>query len=295
MDDRALWDLICAAHRGIFPFFDPLFGRYAAEHGLTPRGLGLLLAAPTFEPETLSPARLRVRNPYSAAEAYQQELEAVARAGFFSESPEGEFSLTVTGRLGVLDLIAAGRLLMAKADPLPPADSARLAALTGCLVHAALDTPMLGENWSIGLSYRLMPETEPPLPYFEQAVSCLYAYRDDAHLAAWKPSGLDAPAIETLTLLWRGEADSLAVVYEKLKRRGHPSEVYTQALNRLRARGLVSGQDASLQMTGQGKSLREIIEQDTDHYFYAPWLCLAKAEKAELAGLSTRLRDGLQP
>ena len=37
---------------------------------------------------------------------------------------------------------------------------------------------------------------DPPLPYAEQALSCLAAYRDDAHLSAWRPSGLSAPALE---------------------------------------------------------------------------------------------------
>jgi hypothetical protein len=182
---------------------------------------------------------------------------------------------------------------MAQADPLPSADANRLAALAGRLARAALDTPTTPENWSVRLSYRIMPEAEPPLPYFEQAVSCLHAFRDDAHLAAWKSGGLDAPALETLTLLWRGEADSLEAVCEKLKGRGHPPQVYAGALAELRKRGFLEGLDAGPRLTESGKSFREKIEQDTDRYFFASWSCLSDADKVEMAGLATRLRDGL--
>ncbi|MDP2976702.1 MAG: hypothetical protein Q8N45_10895, partial [Anaerolineales bacterium] len=75
------------------------------------------------------------------------------------------------------------------------ADSQRIALLLCRIVEKSLETPPPPDTWSICLSYKLMPETEPPLPYIEQAVSCLNGYRDDAHLAAWKPGGLDAPAL----------------------------------------------------------------------------------------------------
>ncbi len=138
-----------------------------------------------------------------------------------------------------------------------------------------------------------MPELTPPLPYIEQTVSCLNAYRDDAHLAAWMPSGLDALTLETLTLLWRGEADSLEAVCEKLKGRDHPRQVYADALGELRKRGCLEGTDASPRLTEAGKAFRERIEQDTDRYFFTPWSCLTGAEKVELASLVTHLRDGL--
>ena len=293
MDNPELWDLTRATHRAIMPFYAPFFDRYAVEHGLTPRGLGWLFAALTFEPETITPIRLRVRNPYTAADIYLKELGAAAGAGFFVEAPQTEFSLAPSARAGTLRLIADGRALMAQADPLPPADSSRLASLSGRLARAALDTPPMPENWSIRLSYRIMPEAEPPLPNFEQAVSCLHAYRDDSHLAAWKPGGLDAPALEALTLLWRCEADSLESVCEKLKGRGHLTQVYAGALAELRKRGFLEGPDAGPRLTESGKSFREKIEQDTDRYFFAPWSCLTDAEKVEMAGLATRLRDGL--
>jgi len=181
---------------------------------------------------------------------------------------------------------------MADVDPLPPVDSQRLAGLFDRLVQSSLNTPPPPDTWCISLSYKLMPAAHLPLPYTEQAISCLAGYRDDAHLAAWQPSGLSATALESLTFLWRGEADSLDAVCEKLAHRGHPRQVYAGALAELRERGFVAGPDSAPQVTEAGQTFRDQVEADTDRYFFAPWTCLDEAEKAELAGLLTRLRDG---
>ena len=139
-----------------------------------------------------------------------------------------------------------------------------------------------------------MPAPTPPLPYIEQAISCLAGYRDDAHLAAWQPSGLSATALETLTFLWRGEADSLDTVCERLAHRGHPRQVYAEAQAELRERGFIEGPDNAPRLAEAGRTFRDQVEADTDRYFFTPWACLNDAERAELADLLIRLRDGLQ-
>lgn len=128
----------------------------------------------------------------------------------------------------------------------------------------------------------------------EQALSCLAAYRDDAHLSAWRPSGLSPTALEALTLLWRGEADSLETVCEKLPHRGHPPQVYAQALDELREREFIAGPDYALRVTAAGQRFRDEIEDKTNRYFFGPWTSLNEAEKVVLADLLTRLRNGLK-
>jgi hypothetical protein len=183
---------------------------------------------------------------------------------------------------------------MSKADPLPAEEGRRLAQLLGCLVQACLFTPPPPDTWRIRLSYQLMPAEAPPLPYIEQSLSCLQAYRDDAHLAAWQPSDLSAPALEALTLIWRSEAGSLDALYNRLAIRGFESHDYHAALNELRLRGLLEGKDTALRLTANGVSFRDQIEQDTDRYFFTPWDCLTTVDKKELACLLSTLRGGLR-
>ncbi|MFQ5340141.1 MAG: hypothetical protein ACE5F6_01195 [Anaerolineae bacterium] len=293
MDDHELWELTHEAWAALGAHLDPIIERLSAESGVDHAAWGLLLAALTLEPETTTPARLQVRGPYTAAEGYRTRLAAAAEQGHLTEVAPDEYRLTDTGHAATQRFIEELRAIMADVDPLPPADSQRLAGLFDRLVQSSLHTPPPPNTWSIRLSHRLMPAPHPPLPYTEQAISCLAGYRDDAHLAAWQPSGLSATALESLTLLWRGEANSFDAVCEKLAHRGHPRQVYAGALTELRERGFVAGPDSSPRVTDAGQTFRDQVEADTDRYFFAPWSCLDEAEKAELSGLLSRLRDEL--
>ena len=294
MDNPDLWLLMGTTSRAIAPSYEPVFDRFCADFDLDAWTFGLLLAAFTFQPESITPARLQVRGPYTAASSFLERLLRAAEKGFLVETAPGVFHLTAKGRQEIERALVEGRAAMAAADPLPAPESRELADLLGRLVQASLATPSPPDTWSISLSLKLMPVIQPPLPYIEQALSCLAGYRDDAHLAAWQPSGLSAAALEALTLIWRGEAASLALVARRLSARGHAVEVYAHALAELRQRGFLEGPDAGFYLTENGRLFRERVEQETNDYFFAPWDCLAPAERERLALLLTRLRDGLQ-
>jgi hypothetical protein len=183
---------------------------------------------------------------------------------------------------------------MARAEPGTQAASKELALLFDRLVRACLATPPPPETWSIRLSYQLMPDLEPPLPFIEQAISCLYAYRDDAHLAAWRNSNLSATALEVLTYMWRDEADSLEDLLDLLVNRGHSEEVYLDALAELREREFIAGSRSKLRVTPAGKGFRGQVELDTDSYFFTPWICLSSRDKGRMEELLVRLWDGLK-
>jgi DNA-binding MarR family transcriptional regulator len=95
-------------------------------------------------------------------------------------------------------------------------------------------------------------------------------------------------------MIWREEADSPAALAEKLERRGHDQAAYAEALDDLRGRGWVEGQDGVYRVTEHGRSLRQAAEDATDQLFYAPWSCLNDGETHELRQLLTQLRDQLQ-
>jgi hypothetical protein len=293
MDNSSLWGLMRGTHRSIIPTYEPLHERFCVKNGLDTQAVGWLLTALTLEPDTSSPERLLVRGPYTAAQVYEAQLARLARMAFMTEVAPLEYRLTTLGRDATSRLIAELRAAMAAADPLPLEDSLRIANLLGRLVRACLDTPPPPDTWSIDLAARLMPAAEPPLPYTEQAISCLHGYRDDAHLSAWQPSGMTAPALEALTLLCRGEADSLDELATALSHRGHPRQVYAEAFQELRLREFIEGEDDFPIVTEAGSDFRREVEAETDRLFYAPWKCLEPDEKDELYELLTRLKSEL--
>lgn len=293
MNESELWNLMREAWARLNEPIDRAVEAIIAETGLSGRDWGLLLAALTFEPENTTAAHLMVRSPYTAAEEYTFRLSTAAGLCFLEEVSPGAFRLTPAGRTSVRYFIETARAAMSAVDPLPPQDAGQLAEILDRLVRNCLETEPPPETWSIQLSFKLMPAPQPPLPFIEQAFSCLAAYRDDAHLAAWRSSDLTATALEVLTLLWRNEAKSLTEVLEKLVHRGHPSQVYANALDELRIRGLVEGTEHTLRLTQEGQRFRDQVEADTDRYFFGPWSILQETDKARLADLLTRLRDGL--
>lgn len=294
MNNRALWKLMQESISAIYPHYQPVVERYATQAGWDATVWILLLGALTPEPQTLSASRYQARNPYSAANGYVTRLAPAVEKGYLEEVEDGELHLTETGRSETQRFIDEVRKAMAAADPLQRAPAGQLTALLRRLMGMSLATPPPPSTLSIRFSLKLLPAQDPPLPYIEQAISCLAAYRDDAHLAAWQPSGLSATALESLTLLWRGEVGSLDTLVDKLARRGHPRQVYAQSLDELRAREFVSGPDEAPSVTAAGRKFRDEVESSTDRYFFGPWASLTEGDRAALRDLLSRLRDGLQ-
>ena len=135
--------------------------------------------------------------------------------------------------------------------------------------------------------------TAPALAWIDQYLSDLNAYRDDAHMASWQPSGIGGAAWEAFTCLWRGEARTLAELCDRLAFRGHAGQDYVDALEDLAARGWIAAAGEGYRLTDAGRAVREGAEQTTDAYFFAPWACLAESDLEELRALLVGLRDGL--
>lgn len=294
MDDLILWDLIRETGSAIASKYRPIIEKRLEKSGLDGRELSLLLAVRTFEPDNTTPAHLLVRNPYASAELYFARLSSTARLGYLGEIAPGEFRLTPEGRHLVDRFIEDARQAITDADPLVFSDSRQLAGALGKLVAKSLETAPPPNPWSIGLSFKLMPEVEPPLPYSEQAISCLAAYRDDAHLAAWRKTGLSAIGLEVLTFIWRGQAGSLRQLVDMLSHRGHPPEVYVGGVDELKEIDCIQGTDDELTLTEKGRVFRDKVEADTNKYFFAPWSHLSEEERIRLEDLLNQLIAGLR-
>jgi len=293
MEAAQLWELTRQVWSAIIGVYDPVFDRYLERNWLEPWSLGLLLATLTFEPEAATAARLSVRGPYTSDEVYRTRLADLAGRGYLAEAEPGAYRLSQQGRSELDAAMQDGYQAMTAADPLDWKDGQQLVDMLLRLVRACLEAPPPPDTWSISLSYKLMPVAELRLPLIEQAITCLSSYRDDAHLAAWRPSNLSPTALESLTLLWREQAASLSELFERLASRGRPQVEYARAIEELRGRGYLSGPDKALRLTPAGQAFRQQVEQDTDRMFYAPWECLNAADRQRMAALLVQLQTGL--
>ncbi len=297
MTDLDLWPLAWDALEALTVHYGPAINHAAEELGI-PAGqwYGWLMAARVFEPDPVSAASLHVRAAYLSPDQLAAALAQGARLGLLAPGDAGEYRLTAAGHAGVRRLIESAYAVMAPLRPLPEADLLRLAGLLRRLVEASLAAPEPPARWSLRIERNLDPgRTAPVVERLDQHLSDLAAYRDDSHLAAWRPHGVSGQAWEAFTMLWRGAARTVDELAAKLAHRGYTRDDYAAAVDELVHRGWVSAGEEGLDLTAEGRTVREEAERATDAYFYGPWSVLSEAELAELQTLLTGLRDGLLP
>ncbi len=289
-----LWPLVEEARRALGSHYDPAMERAAADSGLPSPEWSLLFPALTFEPDSFTVKRLRIRNPYSAPHVFQARLERLVNLGALTPEGEESYRLTEAGRAAIRQVIQAAYASMAPLSPLPAEDLEDLAGLLRTVVQASLDALEPPGKWCIVNSRAIDPGDDAPVMVrIDQYITDLAAYRDDAHLAAWQPLELSGHAWEAFTVLWRGEAGTAEEVQARLPRRGYSTSDYAEALRDLADRGWAAGDSGRFQLTAQGRDLRQEVEERTDRYFFAPWAILNESETGRLRNLTAQLRDGL--
>jgi predicted transcriptional regulator len=162
------------------------------------------------------------------------------------------------------------------------------------LVEAIVLAPEPGNKWSFCYSRWTDPGRDTPASVrTDQYLTDLYRFRDDAHIAAWKPYKVSGDAWEVLTLIWREEVKSPNELVEALSYRGRGAEDYVRILNELIDLGWVEITDQIYQVTAVGKKLRQEAEDRTDRIFFAPWESLNKDQINDLQNLLETLKDEL--
>jgi hypothetical protein len=155
---------------------------------------------------------------------------------------EGRLSLLLEG-IGGTHVFGAAHACLADVQPLPEEALRQINALLSHLVAATLAAPEPQEKWAIVYSRWTDPGAGTPGAVMPgsvltgQYLTDLLRFRDDAHVAAWKPYGISGHAWEALTFLWRDQAHTAKALAEQLPFRGHSSETYAQALAGLADRG----------------------------------------------------------
>ncbi len=186
--------------------------------------------------------------------------------------------------------------LIAAIEPPPDAQSGQLAALLGRVIAASLAGADPPGAWCLAHSRNRAPAADaPPLVQIFQYVEDLNAFRDDAHMAAWRPYDVSGQGWETFTHICDGRADTADALFDQLAHRGYSRTEYGAALEDLAGRGWIERAAAAgaYSATAAGHAVRAEAERLTDGYFYGPWSSLAEEEIAQTHTLLIRLRDRL--
>jgi DNA-binding MarR family transcriptional regulator len=271
--------------------YRPAMQQALADAGLEGRLWGMLLYAQGVEPQPLRVLWLHGFSPYTTAEVLGERVQEAASLGFLASAEDG-YWLTESGRRALHGSFAAVHQTLAGLELLPADDMRRLAELLRRLVDTSFAAPAPADLSHLRASRRTDPGAGLSFAaQIDQYLTDLNGFRDDSHLAAWRPYEIDGTAWEALTLIWRGEADTPEALAEKLAGRRQEPAAYAAALRSLAERGWVAEQAGLYSLTEQGRALRQQAEDETDRLFYEPWGSLDDGEAQELRLLLARLGD----
>jgi hypothetical protein len=226
-------------------------------------------------------------------------LAGLAENGFLVAAPAGEYRLTADTRKKLRITIAhLNTQILGTLRVLSEADLTRLADLLQRVVNSAAASPEPPGTWCIRRNRSSDPGPDAPvLARVLQYLTDLQAFRDDAHLAAWRDDNVSGPAWETLTHLWRSEAHTADELAEKLAMRGRSAADYAPFLAELVTRGWIEanpGEPGAYRVTETGEALRQAAEDATNRYYAAPWATLSADELRAVDTLLAAVRAGAE-
>lgn len=291
-DSSQVFQLLGETSGSIFPLarevMNPLFEEYFSEQ----RFYQPTFIAFQLSPRALTESLYRKRAPYNNPAAICENLADAAAAGYLEEVPDGGYRIGKKGKEAI-ELIHQRFYEHVNSVNQFPADKlTSLVKLLKKLVQSASKAEFSSGILSLELVQGGHLSVEPgSLAEVDQLLDDLYAFRDDAHIAAWAPIGVSGHVWEVLTFIWNGEAKSAPELAEKMPYRSFLEEEYQEALETLVGLGWIEKGDEGYQTTPEGAKIREDAEKKTDQNYFGPWSVLTAAELEELGSLLAELKQ----
>lgn len=294
-------DLMWQARRAYFSGPPPVRA-LAEEFGVRPDHVGhFIYCLQNYNPQALSAEHYLVRNCYDKKETLTEQFAELAADGLLANNEDGSFRVSEKG-LEFYRRVAEAMNPRWNIPTLADEEMERLLAMLGEVHEAMRNVPEPPAHWATTTRAKmgLRQPNDSHLGKLYDRIYDLWAYRDDAHLAAWRPNHAVEPRTwELFTTIWSGKARSVAKAAELLEKesgRGYTVREYGASLEDLLAWAwLEPAADADhFRPTEVGQQIRDEVERLTDEFFYIPWAILDEGETADLRDLLTRLRDKLR-
>ncbi len=291
---KKIWQIASGLPQIIHPITGPTIRPLFEANFEDPAVFQPMLMARGNAPQPLTEPDYGKRNPYTNPQRAGQLMSKAASAGYLQKE-NGGYSITNDGKEILDTLNDAFYQSLAEINPLDEEDSTRLVNLLEKLVDASVHSDEPSEKWSLVNCGHWYPNDDyGTLAKIDQYLDCLFAFRDDAHIASWKPYDVDGYVWESFSLIWGGETTSAEKLAEKLTNRGYDEADYAKAIDELLEMGWIEKDEAGYQPTAMGRKVRSQAEETTDRYFFSPWSCLEANDKNYLLNLLVRLKIGLE-
>jgi DNA-binding MarR family transcriptional regulator len=284
--------------QGIGAHTNPKIQEYLEDiEGLDGQDIAFVQIGYAFIPKPLIPESFIERGPYTNPKRFREQMDASVERGWLESVKDGGYKLSEKGNRLAESFFALGNEWFGSLPALSEEDTTRIAELLAKLVKKAHKLPEPARKPTLEIGIRLNPGPDAaPMLRVRRHLTDLAYYRDDVHIAAWKPYGVDGKVWETLTYTWREETSTAAEMAEQLSEyRDYNEADYAAAFKELVTLGWVTAENDKYLITEKGKKLRQEAEDATDQYFYAPFDALTKEEIKEFKTLLENLAEVVKP
>lgn len=280
------------ASASIYPLAQDMMGALFEKHYTERRFYLPTLVASGLAPKPMTLDVYSKRNPYANPTGIESLLSAAANDGYLAQDDNGGYTLTEKGANAINATNDAFYKRINEVNQFPADKLKELTGLLGKLVDACKKADLVNGNLCINISFNGHPRVEAgSLAQADQQIDDLNAFRDDSHISAWKPSGVNGHAWETFSFVWNGEANTVEKLVERLPFRNYTAEDYTKTLADLTQRGWTEPGIDGYKATAEGIKVREEAEDKTNQNHFGPWKVLTDDELTNLFELLNELKE----
>jgi len=291
-EEQKVFELMGETSSSIFPLAQHIMRPLFEEHFTEQRFYGPTFTAQNIGPKPISVELLNKRNPYANPAGLEKLLTEAAQAGYLESRGDGNFVISEKGAHAINSTNKVFYNHINRVNQFPAKKLNALTGLLGRLVDASSKADLANGRLALDISRSGHPAVEvASLAQADQQLDDLRAFRDDAHISAWTPTGVNGHTWETFSFVWNREANTVEKLVERLPFRNYSAEDYTKTLDDLAERGWIEPGTDGYITTETGKKLREDAEADTNNNFFAPWQILTDDEVTRLGELLNELRE----
>ena len=237
------------------------------------------------------------RDPFSNPEKFERLFPRLEIKGWIVPMyDEGRFEVTKKAREAVRQIIQAGDNHLLKLEATKDGNLERLLLFLKQIVLANNAAPEPPEKWAIEKRFHVANKNSPVIVQIRECLMDLFAYHDDAHLAAARPHFNQAGIVWTvLGSVATGSANTAEQMAETMEFRGYETFEYEAAIEAAIEVGWLETAETpdTFRPTQKGRELRDKVEKLTDKYFYRPWGTFPPNELDEFYDLLIKLREQL--
>ena len=291
-DQSQVFQLLGETAVSIFPIAGEIMGPLFEENFTEQRFYQPVFIAYQLSPKILTETLFQKRAPYTNPDAIHENLVDAVKAGYLEEEGAEGYRASQKGRDAIELFHEKFYNHVNELNQFPAEKMKKLAGLLGMIVEEVGKTELSSGNLSFTLVRDGHPEVDPgTLAEVDQLLDDLNAFRDDAHIAAWAPTGVSGQVWEALTFIWNGNASTTAELVEQLPYRSYTEEEFQKALDKLVDKGWAEVGDEGFILTDTGKEIRDKAEQDTNDLYFGPWEVLSDDDLDLLGELLAELKE----